>query len=137
MVLFFFVDLAAHLIPPSVEIKVFQTLGSKFMSPKNETETEQVHAVSLLLGRLVSHWEENPYDFKVGILSPINDSLSWFAQGGLFHRDGINPNNTYPGDSYFADIGLERKVGISGFIGAGVGVWNLDDRNFDDGSFFT
>ena len=73
---------------------------------------------------------------KVGILSPINDTMSWFAQGGYISRDGVNEHNVYPSSNYFADIGLEQKLGTSGFVGAGVGIWNIDDNAFDDGSFF-
>ncbi|MBT5032312.1 MAG: hypothetical protein HOM55_08465 [Proteobacteria bacterium] len=87
-------------------------------------------------------WDMDMHDssgvsgIKVGILSPINDTLSWFAQGGYISRKGINSGNVYPSDNYFADIGVEQKLGTSGFVGAGVGVWNIDDRTFDDGSFF-
>ena len=73
---------------------------------------------------------------KAGILSPINETLSLFAQGGHISRDGINQGNIYLENNLFLDIGLEKSVGGSGFIGGGIGVWNIDDGDFDDGSIF-
>jgi hypothetical protein len=73
---------------------------------------------------------------KAGILSPINKTLSLFVQGGYISRDGINQGNIYPENNLFLDIGLEKSVGGSGFIGGGIGVWNIDDGDFDDGSIF-
>lgn len=73
---------------------------------------------------------------RAGILSPISETLSLFVQGGYINRNGINEGNIYPEDNLFLDIGLEKSIGGSGFVGGGVGVWNIDDGDFDDGSIF-
>ena len=48
-----------------------------------------------------------------------------------FLRTGIRPENNFS-----VDLGLERKLSQSAFIGAGVGAWNVDDSDFRDASLF-
>ena len=73
---------------------------------------------------------------NVGVLGPINDNLNWLVQAGYLDRSGINEGNVYPSNNWFIDVGLERKIGERGFFGGGIGIWNVDDSDFEDASVF-
>ena len=48
----------------------------------------------------------------------------------------INGEDNGSWDSVHADIGVEHKVGKSGFIGGGVGVWDLNNSLYRDPTLF-
>ncbi|MGI9317000.1 MAG: hypothetical protein ACR2QW_06685 [bacterium] len=73
---------------------------------------------------------------KAGVLKPLSETLSAFGQIGYLDRDGVNSNYVYSDDTWFADVGLDRALGSSGFIGGGLGYWNIGDTDFDDVSLF-
>ncbi len=67
----------------------------------------------------------------LGLLKPLNDKTSLLAQlGGAYNFDDSTHSTA------FADIGVNHKVGANGFIGGGVGVWDINDSDNTDGSFF-
>ena len=67
----------------------------------------------------------------LGVLKPLNDRTSLLAQlGGAYNFDDSTHSTA------FADIGLNQKIGDRGFIGGGVGVWDINDSDNTDGSFF-
>jgi len=78
----FFVDLAVPFIPPSVEAKFSQKIWEKLdVTIGLKTEQESSKIKNLVL-RLASHWEDNPYEFRVMIVKA--DGPNAFAlPGGL------------------------------------------------------
>ncbi len=67
----------------------------------------------------------------LGLLKPLNDKTSLLAQlGGAYNFDDSTHSTA------FADIGVNHKLGSNGFIGGGVGVWDINDSDNTDGSFF-
>lgn len=73
---------------------------------------------------------------KAGLLKPLSETLSVFGQLGYLDRSGVNSNYVYSDDTWFADVGLDRTLGNSGFVGGGLGYWNIGDSDFDDISLF-
>ena len=67
----------------------------------------------------------------LGLLKPLNDKTSLLAQiGGAYNFDDSTHSTA------FADLGLNQKIGQNGFIGGGVGIWDINDSDNTDGSFF-
>lgn len=66
-----------------------------------------------------------------GLMYPITDRLSAFGQIGAFANTEDSKWSTL-----HADVGLEMKVGESGFIGGGVGVWDLNNSLYRDPTAF-
>ena len=67
----------------------------------------------------------------LGLLKPLNDRTSLLAQlGGAYNF------NKSKYSTAFADIGLNQKVGDKGFLGGGIGIWDINDSANRDGSFF-
>ena len=73
---------------------------------------------------------------KAGIIKPLSESVSLFSQIGYLDRDGVNSNYVYSDDTFFWDVGADRNIGATGFIGGGIGYWNIADSDFDDVSLF-
>jgi hypothetical protein len=71
---------------------------------------------------------------SVGLLKPLSGSLSLFTQFGHIERDGVNTNYLYPNNTLFWDIGIDKNIGKSGFIGAGIGFWHIADKDYDETS---
>ena len=76
------------------------------------------------------------WGIKGGLMKPLSDTLTLFGQLGYLDRDGVNRNYVYSDDTWFADVGLDRLLGTSGFIGGGLGYWNIGDSDYDDVSLF-
>lgn len=67
----------------------------------------------------------------LGMLKPLNDRTSLLAQiGGAYNFDDSTHSTA------FADIGVNQKVGDNGFVGGGLGIWDINDSDNTDGSFF-
>jgi len=63
----------------------------------------------------------------LGLLKPVNDKTSLLAQlGGAYNFDDSTHSTA------FADIGVNHKVGANGFIGGGVGIWDINDSDNTD-----
>ena len=69
---------------------------------------------------------------NVGLLIPVSESLSLFTQFAHMERDGVNTNYLYPNNTLFWDVGLDKNIGKSGFVGAGVGLWHIADKDYDE-----
>ncbi|MEE9448059.1 MAG: hypothetical protein V3V09_08870, partial [Arenicellales bacterium] len=80
--------------------------------------------VAPFLGRQVRLIDPLLIGVQAGILRPINERMDWFVQGGGSYNTDVKEL------SLFVDTGLEFKVGNSGFIGGGVGLWDIN--NSDD-----
>ena len=76
------------------------------------------------------------YGLKGGLIKQLNAKTSLTGTLSYFERTGINDFNIYPEDNLAIDIGLERKLGRSAFIGGGIGAWNIDDSDFRDASLY-
>ena len=76
------------------------------------------------------------WGIKVGLMKSLSETLSAFGQLGYLDRDGVNSNYIYSDDTWFADVGLDRALGGSGFVGGGLGYWNIGDSDYDDISLF-
>ena len=75
------------------------------------------------------------FGVKAGLIKPLSDAWSLFGQIGYLDRDGVSDRLVYSDDTIFVDVGIDRNIG-KGFVGAGVGYWNLADSEYDDVSLF-
>ena len=71
------------------------------------------------------------YGVQGGFLKPISDSTNLLLALGWAQNDRESSFS-----SAFADIGLETKVGNKGFVGGGIGLWDLNNSDDRDGSVF-
>jgi len=92
--------------------------------------------------RFETRWEQEFRDssgivgLKAGLMKPISAKTSVFGQVSYVDRQGINVGNDYPENNFAVDVGVERKLTPSSFIGGGIGAWNIDDSDFRDASLF-
>lgn len=92
--------------------------------------------------RFETNWQMDKRDssgivgLRAGLLKEISAKTSVFGQVSYVDRQGVNGGNVYPENNFSVDLGLERKLSGSAFIGAGVGVWNVDDSDYRDASLF-
>ena len=75
---FVLIELAIRWIPPSFESRVFGSLWSA--GAGSQEEAPRFEAARDLLGRLASHWEEDPYELRLAIAE--EESLNAFAFPG-------------------------------------------------------
>jgi Zn-dependent protease with chaperone function len=75
---FVLVGVAVRWIPPSFESRVFGGLWST--TEGSQPRDSRFQAAQALLGRLASHWEENPYELKLAMLE--DESRNAFAVPG-------------------------------------------------------
>ncbi|MEO0369319.1 MAG: hypothetical protein AAF197_11120 [Pseudomonadota bacterium] len=73
---------------------------------------------------------------RAGLMKELSEKNSVFGQISYYDRQGINGGNVYPEDNLAIDVGFERKLSGTAFIGGGVGIWNIDDSDFRDASVF-
>jgi hypothetical protein len=73
---------------------------------------------------------------RAGLMKALSAKTSMFGQISYYDRQGINDGNIYPEDNFAFDIGLDRKLSESAFIGGGIGAWNVDDSDYRDTSIF-
>lgn len=76
------------------------------------------------IGRQVRAIDPPLVGLQLGYLIPMSERSSFLVQGGGSYN--LKDSEL----SIFADIGLERKVGENGFVGGGVGLWDIN--NSDD-----
>ncbi len=73
---------------------------------------------------------------RAGLMKQLSEKTSVFTQLSYYDRQGINVGNVYPEDNFAVDVGLERRLSSSAFIGGGIGLWNVDDSDYRDASLF-
>lgn len=73
---------------------------------------------------------------RAGLLKQLSAKTSLMAQLSYIDRQGINGGNEYPENSFFLDVGVERKLSERAFIGGGIGAANIDESDFRDASLF-
>lgn len=73
---------------------------------------------------------------RAGLTKAISNKTSVFGQLSYYDRNSINEGNIYPEDNLAIDVGFERRLSKSAFIGGGIGAWNVDDGDFRDTSLF-
>ncbi|RBP49285.1 hypothetical protein [Arenicella xantha] len=73
---------------------------------------------------------------RAGLMKPISDKTALLAQLSFVDRNGINPGNVYPKETFFLDVGVERKLSERAFIGGGIGAANIDESDYRDASLF-
>ena len=78
------------------------------------------------------------FGIKLGTLVRLNDNYSAFGQIGGYKLIGLNDGAVWSENNIFVDIGIERKLDERGFIGLGLGEWNIDNRDspYDSTSYF-
>ena len=76
------------------------------------------------------------HGIRFGMNKQFSENLDWFAQVAYLRRDGINEFNVYDKHSLSLDVGVDRYFKNNMFLGAGVGIWNLDDSDYDSASVF-
>ena len=87
-------------------------------------------------------WEQDVRDssgivgLRAGLMKPITDKTSVFGQVSYYERQGVNEGNDFPDENFSVDIGLEHRFHPRTFVGAGVGVWDVDDSDFSEASLF-
>lgn len=92
--------------------------------------------------RFESRWQMDMRDssgivgLRAGLLKEISAKTSLLGQVSYVDRQGINGGNVYPENNFSIDLGVERKLSESAFIGGGIGAWNVDDSDFRDASLF-
>ena len=104
-----------------------------FIAPFIGTET---------LMRYETRWEMDMRDssglvgLRAGAKFPIAKSLYLVPAVGIFSRTSVNEGIDFPEEGASIDLGIEKYVSETFFVGAGVGIWNVDDSEFDQESFF-
>ena len=73
---------------------------------------------------------------RAGLIKELSSRTSVFGQVSYYDRNGVNGGNVYPDDNFAIDVGMERRLGERAFIGGGIGIWNVDDSDFNDASIF-
>ena len=87
-------------------------------------------------------WEEELRDssgiigLRAGLMKPITEKTSVFGQISYYERQGVNNGNVFPDENFAIDVGLEHRFYPRTFVGAGVGVWDVDDSDFSEATLF-
>jgi Zn-dependent protease with chaperone function len=84
---FVFVEVVVRWIPPSFESRVFGGLWSADVG--NEVDDPRVEAATALLGRLASHWEENPYQLHLAIMEEESPNAFAVPGGTIYITRGL------------------------------------------------
>jgi len=66
-----------------------------------------------------------------GVLYPLDDRLSLFGQVGA----ALNTKDS-AWHTIHTDVGLEYRIGNTGFVGGGVGIWDLNNSFYRDATIF-
>jgi hypothetical protein len=79
----------------------------------------------------------NAFGIKIGALSRLTDKYWLFGQIGLYTLTSLNDDTDWSDDGVFFDLGFEMKLTERGFMGIGMGLWNVDNRDslYDDVSY--
>lgn len=76
------------------------------------------------------------FGLRGGIKYAIGKGLYLVPALGIFSRTSVNEGIEYPEEGASLDLGIEKYVSKSMFLGAGVGAWNVDDSDYRQSSIF-
>lgn len=83
-----FVDIVIFLVPPETEARIFAGRDiAALLEP--EYDRENAGAADALLARLVRHWPDAPYDFRVGILEESEPNAVALPGGTILLTRGL------------------------------------------------
>ena len=71
-----------------------------------------------------------------GVKVPLGNDFSLVPALGIQHRTSVNEGNVYPDEGVNIDLGVEKYLTENFFIGAGVGLWDVDDSDYREESVF-
>ena len=92
--------------------------------------------------RFEESWEEFIQDssgfvgLRAGLKIPVGGDWSLVPSLGVIDRNGINDGNIFPETTFNVDFGVEKQFTEKFFAGAGVGIWNVDESDFREGSVY-
>lgn len=92
--------------------------------------------------RFEDAWQETRQDssgffgVRLGAKVPVGNGWRLVPSVGVINRTGINNGFDFPETTLNVDIGVEKQITNYFFAGAGVGVWNVDESDFREGSAF-
>jgi Zn-dependent protease with chaperone function len=84
---FLVIEVAIRWIPPSFESRVFASLWSADLGCQGEDPRQD--AAAALLGRLESHWEENPYELRLAIMEEESPNAFAVPGGTIYLTRGL------------------------------------------------
>jgi len=84
---FAIIEVAIRWIPPSFESRVFGRLWSADLG--GEAEDPRQGAAAALLGRLGSHWKENPYPLRLAIMEEESPNAFALPGGTIYLTRGL------------------------------------------------
>ena len=73
---------------------------------------------------------------NAGLKIPVGGGWSLVPSIGVIDRNGINDGNVFPETTINLDFGVQKQFTKRFFAGAGVGVWNVDESDFREGSLY-
>ena len=73
---------------------------------------------------------------RAGIKIPVGSGWSLVPAIGVIDRNGINDGNIFPETTFNIDFGVEKQFTKLLFGGVGVGIWNVDESDFREGSAY-
>lgn len=82
--------------------------------------------IAPFLGREIREVDPLLVGIDVGYAHPVAERVDAFVQGGVSY------NTDTERESVYADVGIDFKVGETGFIGGGVGLWDITADDEDD-----
>ena len=84
---FILVEAVVRWIPPSFESRVFGGLWSADVG--SDADDPRLEAAGALLGRLASHWEENPYQLHLAIMEEESPNAFAVPGGTIYVTRGL------------------------------------------------
>ncbi len=69
------------------------------------------------------------FGVRLGALSPLNDTYSLFGQLGTYTLFGLNDDTDWSSRGVFVDAGFEVQLTERGFMGLGMSLWNIDNKD--------
>ncbi|MFQ5596911.1 MAG: M48 family metallopeptidase [Nitrospiria bacterium] len=85
----FSVDLFVRLIPPAFEAQLHDSIWSQVEAQMKVRPGAEAEAVAGLLKRLSLHWEDRPYDFRVGVLEDASPNAFALPGGVILVTSGL------------------------------------------------
>ncbi len=82
------------------------------------------------IGRQVRNIDPPLVGVDLGYLKPIGERTDWFAQAGASYNTDSEVTSVY------VDTGIDQHIGETGFIGAGVGIWDINNSESKDETIF-
>jgi len=76
------------------------------------------------------------FGIKAGIKIPVAEGLNLVPALGIINRTGLNEGNEYPETTANIDFGVEKQLNEQFFVGGGLGIWNVNESDYREGSAF-